>query len=1126
MERSFRGILAFLTVLSALVLAPPAPARAQAPPETPPAAAAEPKGVDRTIYLPFRDLWKVFEKQTATVVLPYQEYLDLKKRADAAPTEGQSLKAVITEANYAVKVEGDLARITVTLKINVLGKPWVELPLRFGDAAVGKVEGGEKVVLRGTETGAYSLMLGTAGEQTVKLELSTKIQTSPNGREIAIEAPPVGITNFEIAIPEEGQAIDVTPKVVTLPVEAAAGTTQFKASLGSTNRIAARWYPKASMKPEMDLLTSVDNRTKVTIDEGLVHHDAYLTYEILRGTISELRIAVPKSHRILDVASDAKLKGWQVKNDPSRQVITVELLSPREGRVQVEVHTESKLPADPFPVLGTTAEAAVNGIHPLDVVRESGQVAIRQSSDLTLAVVEQQGVTRIDAAELDDRLKGDGVVGFRYYNPQVTLRVQARPIEPRILVDHAASIAFVEDEVRVESVFRHVVDRAGVFQLQYRLPDELVVDAVEAPAMKEFSVDAATKTLTVALREKTQGAIDVTVRAHRNYAAGMEPAELALPIIEPLAVERETGTVRVYARESVEVLVNEKGLVSAQPVPLSGNAQLGDAKLNSTWAFTRRPVTIPVTTRRKATRISAEVATKATVKPELVDVETRLTYLVQYSGIDTFRLLTPAAVQDRIQIVAAPGSAVAIKQKTSGDAADGWVPWTIIMQREVTGPVSFLIQYDLKSAAGEAGAARSSKIELVRPLGYEKGDAKTPLSSVEGEMTVFKDDSLAVSADAAGGDVEAIDVRELQHLPQDGTLAFRYFDQPADAAIVVTLEHSKFDIQPVVPTIVSRSLAEIVIGEGQDATYCVQYQLKTSERQRLLVQLPLGPQLLGVYVGNSEVRLEKAEIGEKQKVGESWEPFWLNVIRKGRVEDEFVVTFHFQWGVNPSLGESRGGRGRLLLPLPVLGGAEARVPVQHQKVAVYAPRKYSLVGDPNPFQIERKRSLWDALFGRGPSAELDSHRESSFISSPAGQVSIPLPTEGRNVTVYSNLGGAESIRIAWWHNVTIAVVLSTVVAIVGLILIRTSWENKLTILLIALLVCSLYALNDPHTLYHVLAAARYGLAFLLLLWVVHALFALTRSGTTPPASPPPSTPPAPPPARDVPPGEPLPASAV
>ncbi len=36
---------------------------------------------DRLIYVPFKELQKVFDNQDASVVLPYAEYLDLMKRA-------------------------------------------------------------------------------------------------------------------------------------------------------------------------------------------------------------------------------------------------------------------------------------------------------------------------------------------------------------------------------------------------------------------------------------------------------------------------------------------------------------------------------------------------------------------------------------------------------------------------------------------------------------------------------------------------------------------------------------------------------------------------------------------------------------------------------------------------------------------------------------------------------------------------------------------------------------------------------------------------------------------------------------------------------------------------------------
>ncbi len=104
---------------------------------------------DRLIYVPFKELQKVFDNQDASVVLPYAEYLDLLKRAinnGAQTTANQD--AVMMSTNWSAVVEKDLARITAEFKINVLKEEgWATLPVNFGAAAIGKVEPNDGSVL-------------------------------------------------------------------------------------------------------------------------------------------------------------------------------------------------------------------------------------------------------------------------------------------------------------------------------------------------------------------------------------------------------------------------------------------------------------------------------------------------------------------------------------------------------------------------------------------------------------------------------------------------------------------------------------------------------------------------------------------------------------------------------------------------------------------------------------------------------------------------------------------------------------------------------------------------------------------------------------------------------------------
>lgn len=145
----------------------PAATATQDPPETPTAGGLAEKW-DRLIYVPFKELTKVFDNQNASVVLPYAEYMDLLKKAlEAQSKVTASQDVVLSSSTWTASVEKDLARITVELKMNVLkADGWASLPLTFGTAAIGKVEPDDgSVLLKGTGQGQYELLIKGAGTE-------------------------------------------------------------------------------------------------------------------------------------------------------------------------------------------------------------------------------------------------------------------------------------------------------------------------------------------------------------------------------------------------------------------------------------------------------------------------------------------------------------------------------------------------------------------------------------------------------------------------------------------------------------------------------------------------------------------------------------------------------------------------------------------------------------------------------------------------------------------------------------------------------------------------------------------------------------------------------------------------
>ena len=523
--------------------------------------------------------------------MPYLEYLELWKKLSSVigPDGRLQLDAVITESHYTAVVKESFAEVNATLQVQVLGERWSEVTLELGDAAIGSVSSEQgDVVLRGIGEGKYSLLFEKPGRYTVQMTLNTGVHVSPEGRTITLKVPSVGITTFEMQVPKADQTVDVKPKLVELPVEAVEGETgtRIRGSLGATNQITATWYPRAGLKPDMELLAGVTNLQKISLQEGLVHTEAQLTYSILRGTLGQVRLAIPLGDRILDVNSpDQPIAAWETQQDDKQQTVVVRFLSDINRNVRVDVRTERTLPNEPFQVAGASAEGKPAGVHALDVVRESGQITLSSGSDVNLVVQSADGLVRVIESEVAAEFRRPEAIYYKFYNPKFNLTVEGRPVAARITVDHQAAVEFQEDELSITSQLNYTIERAGVFDVRLRVPKGVTVDNVQVAGLREYTT--AGDTLTVSFAEQTQGGVVVQIRGHMKFDAEATTTEsFALPLLEPLGVERETGVLRVYSLPGLEVIADTEKIVGAVSTAAAGQLQQGSARMAATGSIT------------------------------------------------------------------------------------------------------------------------------------------------------------------------------------------------------------------------------------------------------------------------------------------------------------------------------------------------------------------------------------------------------------------------------------------------------------------------------------------------------------------------------------------------------------
>tara|TARA_R110002095_G_scaffold81637_1_gene70948 strand:- start:120838 stop:124296 length:3459 start_codon:yes stop_codon:yes gene_type:complete len=1078
---------------------------------------------DRLIYVPFKNIKDVFDKSDATIFMPYLEYLKLWSESAGLGKDGGiqfPVKAVVTSAAYKGTVEENVVRIQCELTIQVMGDPWVEVPLRFGDAAIGKVSSAKsKVFLRGTGNGSYSLLLSEKGAHQVQIELLTRVKNSPEGRSFQFVCPTVGITTLELTIPEADQAVKITPQLVRLPATSPPKATLIKSTLGATDQISVLWYPRESTKPEMDLLASVDNSTLVSIRDGLVHTQTSLKYDVLRGDMQGARIAVPLNDRILDLSSpNAKIKSWKVEKAADRQVISVEFLNKLQDGAVIQVHTEKEIPEEPFEILGLT-DSATHGIHALDVIRESGQIAIDPGESMTFSVTSMEGVTRSEATGIPASIQRTNAVYYRFFNPSAKLQISVQPLEPRIFVNQMTECYFGEDEIRLGAQLDYDIQRAGIFSFQLKVPKPLLIDSVNAMGLKEYNFDKQSRLLTISLLQKFQGKLKLHIRAHQDFPQGEQESKINIPLLEPTSVERETGKVAIYAPESMELIINNPDVVGAQPATNARIRNSGNMALASVWDYNRRPVDIPVQIRIKPTRLVADVSTSVDVKEQIAEVTSQISYQVQYAGIDTFRFAVPEVIADLIQIrslSAAP--APSIKQKSrSEQAVDGWVIWTVTTQRNVQGPYVLEVRYDITpgllasvtkppedgdAAAATEKAAKKKKekpedesgevalqkirLQPVKVLGLEKSDNNkrsrdVPLSRVYGEISIQKSKTLSVSTSQLDEQLDPIDIRELKLLPQDGFLAYRYFTQP----VTLELASTRHKIQEVVETIILKSLVEVVVSKEGRSTYRCRYLMKSSERQQLKVALPEGMEPLSVTVAGQPVPLEKDEQSQSEK---GWSTYFVNVARDQASDQTFLISLLFTKSV-PRITDSPGGN--LTLPLPRFGGTQAEnVVVQQLRTAIWVPEKYTLVSVSDEFEPEHQPYLAGIIPKRG-GRRASGNDFDSWIGKSGGSL-VDFPTEGR-AFLYTRLGDSNEISVSWWKLSFYSWILSGALVLIAWVMRKRCWQNKLTLLIFLVFILAMFSLTNANIVLNGIYTARFGILTMLGLWLIYAFSGL-RNG--------------------------------
>ena len=497
------------------------------------------------------------------------------------------------------------------------------------------------------------------------------------------------------------------------------------------------------------------------------------------------------------------------------------------------------------------------------------------------------------------------------------------------------------------------------------------------------------------------------------------------------------------------------------------------------------------------------------MEPEIVKQNAVVTFEIQNAGIDTFRIAVPEAVADDVRFRALSGGHSIQQRDKAAQPVDGWVTWTLTLQDETSGTVQLGVDWDVKltkngatSSTGEAGNAQAEATagagtaeqslvvqppRVLPPFDETQSDRRrVTLTQVRGEMRLLRHESLSITADSQGETTEAIDVRELELLEQDGYLAYRYFAQPASATIRIR----RHEIHEVAATVVSRTAIDVVTERQSLGAWRARFRITTSERQRLRVDLPAGSDLQAPLLNDRRTTIEKAT---DVRAADQWEAYYVNISRETTSDQEFLLTLQYRCPIVEEGARPYTGQGGLQkLRLPVIGDSEGSSVVQHVKLAVWAPERIAFLGDPELWTQEETAppSIWDPL--RSGSADRAAASMYAWIDSE-GTAAGDFPTQG-NVAVFRAVGRQPEITVTWWSRPFLFWMISGTLVLVGFVLRRTPWENRITLVLLVLFAIAMLSLSSDHQVSQFVAMAWPGVLVVGGIWITGLLIG-QKNGT-------------------------------
>lgn len=885
---------------------------------------------ERTVYVPYEELEKIFQDGGRGVFLPYREFLELwgelnlkREKDEKAPTDG-----VVSRAEYTGKVEDGTLTLDAKITVESFQKGWVSLPFGAADmAGIGEAETGRAVLQ--TAKDGVKVLLPEKGVYELKLKLFSPV-TQENGKSrVRLSLPRAAVSKLTAQIPGEGLEFEVKPAAAFTSRIGMAGQTELSFFFGSGDSHEVAWgAPQAAT--QLTPLLLADTKLTSSIGAGSIATHAEIQFRIMRAPVSAFRVGLPKGQEVLGVTGD-DIREWNLEAAGERQTLVITPNKPVKDKYSLTLSLESPIAKLPAEVL--VPDLMIEGA---SYARGTASVNTEPQFDAVPKVLE--GVVRANAAVTPPQGR-IAVGGFRLLKQPYQFSLDVTEAKPQVDVNSVTKLDVQRDAVKLESEFDFNVRRVGIFESKITLPAALTISSVTGDGVAEWSVVPAppsSQLLTVKLTQQKTGTFKIKLAARQSRGQATE--DFIIPTFAVSDAARHDAKVGIAIHSSLEANTKDMGGFQQEDVSALGASSKGGQAATLAFRYRDAAKAAALGFKSRDPQVSVEVLTLVEAKEQSTRHQWTLAFDVSYAAVDRFVLALPKAVAGEIrlmdpQVKETNKAYTPDPEKFKNADLANTVYWEVVLRSEKMGVFQLSLSHEKQSAL-EAG--KTGKVELLQlhvPGAFQE----------TGQVAVIKDDSLEIR-NSQPENLEEMDSRELHaSVQQPGVfLAFKYRALP----IKLVVDIAKNDYFKVPQAVVTHADLTTAVATDRAQSTEVIYWVKNIDLQFLVVTLPPGAKLQSdIVVGRESQQPMRREGSEDLLVR----------LPSGSGSSRESLPVRFVYEVpSPKPGEKLGSSGSFSIDPPNAG----EVKVFETRHRLYLPEAWHYTGFDGPLTQTQADRGW------------------------------------------------------------------------------------------------------------------------------------------------------------------------